>query len=287
MSGLCNEILAFAKAHWPDAKDFFNSVFFTAIVGAFAASLAGAFAGGRAAQRAADKTRNKEELLKEIRATNVAVMLAFGICNTLLSAKKQYVKALKETFDREKASTKAALMKQQAGVGGLVNFLGDFRTLPVLDLPVGILRTQVFEKISLQGRPILLVTTLVQAVGALNLCIAKRNELIEGFKTSSLPDAQKMATYFGFPFGGQVNQEYSDTIEAIYRQTDDCIFFSSQLCTELSDHGDRLSASFKRRFGKEAIRIHRPDFAKAVGADLMPKQEDYADWMSMFVKRAD
>jgi hypothetical protein len=283
MGGLFNEILAFAKAHWPDVKDFFNSVFFTAIAG----SLAGAFAGARAAQHTADKARNKEELLKEIRATNATVMLAFGTCNTLLSVKKDHIKSLKETFDREKISTKEAIVRQQAGAGGVVAFRGNFSTLPHLDLPVSILQSQIFEKLSLHGRPILLATTLTQVVSALNICIAKRNELIEGFKTSSLPDAKKMAFYFGFPFEGQVNQEYSDTIEAIYRHTDDGIFFSSQLCAELSDHGDRLTASFKRRFGKGAPRIHRPDFAKAIGADLMPNEADYADWMSMFVKRSD
>jgi hypothetical protein len=283
MSGLLDEIISFVNAHWPDAKDFFNSVFFTAIAG----SLAGAFAGALGAQRMADKTRNRDELLKELRATNVAVMVAFGICNTLLSAKKQHIKFLKETFDRDKASTMAAIKRQQAGTGGVVTFLGDFRTLPVLDLPVSILRTQIFEKLSLQGRTILLATTLAQTVGELNLCIVKRNELIEGFKTSSLPETQKLAFYFGFPFGQQVNQEYSDTIEAIYKQTDDGIFFSSQLCTELSDHGDQLSASFKKRFGKGAPRIHRPDFAKAVGANLMPNETNYADWVSMFAKRPD
>jgi hypothetical protein len=283
MSGPLDGVISFVHTHWPHTKDFFNSVFFTAIAG----SLAGAFAGALGAQRMADKTRNREELLKEIRATNVAVMFAFGVCNTLLSSKQQHIKSLKETFDRDKASTMAAIKQQQAGTGGVVNFLGDFRTLPALDLPTSFLQAQIFEKLSLHGRPILLATTLAQTVGSLNLCILKRNELIEEFKASTLPEPQKLAFYFGFPYGRQVNQEYSDTIEAIYRQTDDGIFFSSQLCTELSDHGDQLSASFKERFGTGAPRISRPNFAKAVKSDLMPSERDYADWMSMFVTRLD
>jgi len=91
VDNLGNEIGTFIKAHWLDVKDFFNSVFFTAIAG----SLAGAFAGALAARRMADKTRNREELLKEIRATNAAIMLAFGICNYHLSIKKQHIKSLK------------------------------------------------------------------------------------------------------------------------------------------------------------------------------------------------
>jgi|SRR5579862_2136861 len=72
MSELWNGILTYLQAHWPDAKDFFNSVFFTAIAGSFAGALAGAVT----AQRIANKTRNKDELLKEIRAANAATMVA-------------------------------------------------------------------------------------------------------------------------------------------------------------------------------------------------------------------
>ena len=39
-------------------------------------------AGARAAQKIAEKARNKEELLKEIRNTNAATMIAFSITFT-------------------------------------------------------------------------------------------------------------------------------------------------------------------------------------------------------------
>jgi hypothetical protein len=144
MSGWLNEILTFVKDHWPDAKDFLELLI----------AIVGSFAGALGAQRMADKTRSRDELLKEIRATNVAAMVAFSICNTLLSAKKMHIKALKETFEAQRISAIDALKKQQAGTGGVVAYLGNFNTLPVLDLPVSILQTQIFEKLSLQGRPI-------------------------------------------------------------------------------------------------------------------------------------
>ena len=137
MSELWNEIVACLQSYWPGTKDFFNSVFFTAIAG----FLAGAFAGALGAQRMADKTRNREELLKEIRATNASVMVSFGICNSLLSAKKQHIKSIKETFDQHKIATMDAIKAQQAGTGGVVNFVADHRTLPILDVPVAILET--------------------------------------------------------------------------------------------------------------------------------------------------
>jgi hypothetical protein len=119
------------------------------------------------------------------------------------------------------------------------------------------------------------------------LVITRRNELIESYKTSALPVNKLLALYFGFPMSGQTNQEYPDTIEAIYRQADDGIFFSSQLCAELSEHADQLSTAFKKRFGKGAPRVTKPDFAKAKDAELMPNDADYADWINMFVRRPD
>jgi hypothetical protein len=271
--------------YWPSIEKFFDSGFFTAIVGSFAA----AYAGARAAQLIAEKTRNKDEVLREIRVTNATTMVAFGICNTLLSAKKQHIKSLKDQFDAQRASIREALAKQQQAQSqtSVVEFHADYRILPALALPLPILQAQIFEKLSLHGRPIALVTTLIQSMDGLNAAIVKRNELVESYKKSSMPHNQLLALYFGFSFGGQVNQEYPDLLDAIYKQTDDGIFFGAQLCQELSEHGDQLAASFKKLFGKGAPRIAKPDFSKAKDASLMPNGDDYTDWFNMFAKRTD
>ena len=271
MSEWLDTIFHFLKVHWPDPRDFFSSVFFMAIAG----SLAGAFAGARAAQRMADKSRIKDELIREIRSTNAAVMLAFGIANTLLSAKKQHIKSLKETFERHKLEAKDAIAKLQAGTGGEFRFQADFRTLPILQVPISLLQTLIFEKISLQGRPIILAATLAQTIEALNASIANRNQLVERFKASKLPDNQVLALYLGFAYEGRLNQEYAATVEAIYKLADDAILSSAQLCGDLSSHGDELSAAFKKRFGRGAPRIHKPDFSKAAHAHLMPSKSEY------------
>ncbi len=137
-------------------------------------------------------------------------MVAFGICNTLLSAKKQHIKSLKEQFEEQKASVREAMAKQQQGQAGVVEFHANYLTLPALALPLSTLQTQIFEKLSLHGRPIALVTTLIQSMDGLNVAIKKRNDLIESFKGSSLPHNQLLALYYGFSFGGQVNQEYPE-----------------------------------------------------------------------------
>jgi hypothetical protein len=234
------------------------------------------------------RAEGKDELLKQINITNAATMVAFGICNTLLSSKKQLIKPLKNQFDQQKELTREAIIKQQRGEAVAVEFLADFRTLPPLTLPLSVLQAQIFEKLSIPMRPIALMTTLAQAADGLNVSIAKRNQLIEFYKGTTLPRNQVLALYFGFPFNeGQINQEYSDSLLAIYAQADDVIFFGSQLCKELSEHGDQLAASFKKKFGKDVPRVIKPDFSKAKEADLMPDDNHYADWFNMFVKRPD
>jgi len=81
-------------AHWLEIKEFFNSVFFTAIAG----SLAGAFAGAYGAQRIAERAKYRDQLLKEMRDTNAAIMVAFGVFNTLFSIKKLQAKGVSFAF---------------------------------------------------------------------------------------------------------------------------------------------------------------------------------------------
>jgi hypothetical protein len=179
IDALSTRVLPLFDTYWPSVEKFFDSGFFTAIVGSFAA----AYAGARAAQLIAEKTRNREELLREIRATNATTMVAFGITNTLLSVKKQHIKPLKEQFDQQRAATREALAKQQQGQAGVIEFHANYLAFPALTLPLSILQTQIFEKLSLHGRPIALATTLTQSMDGLNVAIAKRNELIESYKT--------------------------------------------------------------------------------------------------------
>jgi hypothetical protein len=194
----------------------------------------------------------------------------------------------KTQFDENRELAKQAILAQQSGHGGEIEFRADFRSLPPFTLPLSLLQSQILEHISIDKRPIALMTTLAQALDGLNVSILKRNQLIDFYKGGNVPPNRLMALYFGFPFDhGQVNQEYADLMQAIYSQADDIIFFSSQLAKELSEHGDGLAASFKKKFGKNVPRITKPDFSKAKDADLMPDEKNYADWFNMFVRRED
>lgn len=269
---------------WEAIKSFANSAFVTSLLGA----LAGAFAGATAAQRIAELSKHREELLREMRNTNAAIALAFGVCNTFLSLKKQHVKSLKENYDVQKASLLEFNRKRKTGEiqrDVAFKFQADLQTLQPQALPMDTLRIVVFERLSIVGRPLNLVVTLTQTAQCLEESLAKRNTLIEGYKTEFAKDSQGLAPlYFGLPYGeGHIDLGYPGTIDAIYSQTDDGIFFSNLLCKDLHDHGERLSDEFKKKFKDDPPRISEVDFTTASAAGLMPDEKNYVDWVKAFV----
>ncbi|MDG4474626.1 hypothetical protein [Thiovibrio frasassiensis] len=275
-----------ASTTWETTKNLANSTFITSLIGA----LAGAFAGAVAAQRTAERGKHREELLREIRNTNAAIAIAFGIVTSLLALKKQHVKDLKSRFEVQKAELLEYKRKRQTGeIQRDTPFAlqADLQTLQALPLPTDTLRVVVFEKLSLVGRPLNLVITLIQVIHSLNESLTKRNSLIEGYKSAFPKDNQDFPPlYFGLPYGdGHVNLDYPATIDAIYSQTDDGIFFSKLLCKDLHEHGKQLSEGFKKRFKKDAPRVTEVDFSAAIASKLMPNESNYTDWVAAFVKK--
>jgi hypothetical protein len=267
---------------WSQIWAFLNTVFFSSIVGA----AAGAYAGAYGAQRIAERTKYREQLLKELRDTNAATNLTFGICNSLLAMKRQHIKALKENFDTQKAAILEHLRKLRAGEiprGTEFEYVADLQTLSLPPLPIGILQQQSFEKLSLVGRPLTLTTTLGQTLHGLSASLEKRNKLIATYKASSMPVSPPI--YFGFPHGDTVNLDYPSTVEAIYRQTDDGIFFSHLLNKDLTAHGNQLAERFKKLFGKGAPPVTECDFSQPEQSGLMPDPKNYPDWFNAFKKK--
>lgn len=268
---------------WELVLRFFNSVFFTGL----AAAALGAFAGAYAAQRIATKGKYRDELLQEMRDINAAIMLAFAICNSLLGLKKQHTKRIKEQFDAQKATLLDFHAKRNAGLvpkDEELHVACDLQTLSLEPLPIDILQQQVFDKLSVGGRALSLTTTLRQTLHGLSASLERRNKLIEAYKANEIPFSVEL--YFGLPLkGGNVNMDYPSSIDAIYSQTNDGIFFSRMLCDDLVEHGRAVVKKFKENFKRGALRISEPEWSKAEKAGLMPYPADYADWVTMFKKR--
>lgn len=154
--------------------------------------------------------------------------------------------------------------------------------MPVV--PIDVLRTLVFEKISATGRPLVLVATLVGVVASLENTINKRNGLIERFQGFGPEgETQLPAFYFGLPYGpGHVSTEFPDTVKALHSQTDDVIFFSEQLGKDLMTHGNRILDQYRKIAKVKEEKISSADFTVARNLGLMPDDANYTDWLRGF-----
>lgn len=246
-------------------------------------SFAGAFAGALGAQRIAERSKGRDDLRREIRNVNAAIMVAFDVCNTLLSVKKQYVKDLRDTYDAHKREFIAHCEKrQQQEPLAPFEIRANLMTLSLPPMPIDVLQTLIFERLFIGGRPLVLTTALDRTVDGLTASFEARNRFIESFKQNP-PNTNRLITlYFGLPFEGGVNTDYPSFVEAIYSQTDDGIYYSKRLADDLVEYGEKCADTFKERFGLGAPNINKPVWKDA--GDLMPEEDAYADWARIFVK---
>jgi hypothetical protein len=270
---------------WVTIGKFFNSNFMTSLIGALAGAAAGAFA----AQRIVERGKHRDEVLKEIRNTNAAIALAFTITNTFLAMKNQHIKALKEKYDAQQAELEEFKRKRKAGEiapNEVFCFQADFETLAPQAVPVDTLRDIVFERLTITGRPLSLVTVIMQTVKNLEESLIKRNSLIQQYRGLEMTPERLAPLYFGFPYEhGHVDLSHPMVIDAIYTQTDDGIFFSQLLCKDLYDHGHKLSLEFKKNHKDELPTVNEVLFDTEKTQSLMPLYSNYSDWLSAFLKK--
>src|SRR5262249_50876681 len=132
------------------------------------------------------------------------------------------------------------------------------------------------------ARPRASVAVLAQSIVALNSSIRSRNEQVERFRASQAELGEKVAVMFGLPRQNLIDEVYAETMRAIYRQTDDCIFFSRLVCIDLEDHGERLRTILRRRFHRDGPRINRVLWRDVEKKGLLPDEEEYQSWITGF-----
>lgn len=259
-----------------------NSNFSTALLG----SLTGAFAGAIAAQRIAERSKHREELLKEIRSTNSAVTLAGSICNTVIGSKTQHVRPLCEGFQRDAERLRVFEQEWNGGQDtqkASFHYTADLRILSCPTLPIAVLEELVFNRLTVFGRPLSIVSTLAQSIVEMKEAYAKREEIIMAFRSRSSSTEDFVMHYFGLPDASNVtNRDHPDILSAMSEYTDDCIFFSSLLCEDLTTHGRSLRALYKKKFGKGAPEISYADFSGGRASGTVPPSSKYADWLKGF-----
>lgn len=262
-----------------------NSAFSIALVGGFV----GAVGGALGAQHIAERSKRREDLLKELRNTNAAIIVSFAICNAALALKKQHVQPMHEQFAKEKELLHEFLAKRSKGVvpaDAEHRIAADLRIYPAPTTALETLKGLVFEKISAYGRALALVSVLDQSLVGLREAIAKRDEWVHRFSSGGLPKGTFQNYYFGQPLpNGDTNQEYPDLVFAIHSYTDDVVFFSSSLCADLINHGNAVREPLTKKSEKGVPRVSTADFSGPRASGLLPPDNQYSDWLNGFTEQ--
>jgi hypothetical protein len=257
-----------------------NSPFVLAALGA----AAGACAGAVIATRLVARRQRRDDLAAEIRSTNVATMVALAICHKVLSLKRTHVLPLTTKFNADMAAWNEFARQRRTGErqGNVPPPISiDLRTVPSLTFPIVTLQRLLFDKISMFGRALALMTTLSETAGWLTNANAKRNELVDQIRR--LPNAAGVAQlYFGAPSStGAANPEYPQAVGAVASHTDELIFFSATLANDLAAHAQQLRAAWVKEFGNKHVpETTAVDFSAARQNGLMPEDGKYAEWLA-------
>ena len=257
-----------------------NSPFVLSLLGA----AAGACIGAIVATRLVGKRQRREELVAEIRGTNVATMVALSICHKVLSLKRGHVLPLATKFAADMAAWNEFTRQRRTGErqGNTPPPISiDLRVVPSMTFPVMTLQRLLFDRISMFGRSLALMTTLSETAAWLTNANAKRNELVDRLRR--LPDATGVAQlYFGAPSPtGVANAEYPDAVAAVSSHTDELIFFSATLANDLAAHAQQLRADWIKEFGRRNVPgITAVDFTAARQNGLMPDDAKFAEWLA-------
>ncbi|TXH90629.1 MAG: hypothetical protein E6Q78_02265 [Rhodoferax sp.] len=257
----------------------------TSLVGA----LAGAFAGARAAQRVAERAKESDNLLAQLRATNAALTVAFTICNSFIQLKKQHIRPLRVSFTTQLAELQEFHRQRNAGEiprEQPFQFLADLRSVQLPLMPVEVLQRLVFDKLSVTGRPLALAASIADTIDSVQGLMQKRTELVNQFRAIP-PGGQGLtvALYFGLPYGdGRVSTEYKDTLEGLFSQIDNGIFFSELLCKDLKAFGDETLVRYKKIAKKTTEHVSEIDFQLARDEGLLPDESQFSDWLRGFAK---
>jgi hypothetical protein len=216
----------------------------SAISTAVLSTFVSAFAGTWGAQILAEKTARRKELLHEIRGVNVAIGFAFNIANTYIVTKKQHIRGIVTAYKGHVAARQAHDAGRKAGTipaADIFTYKIELRTISPPFSPIEGLQKTFSDRITPDGKAVILLTPLIQCIQGFADVAAQRNAWIAEFK--NLPDnadtdTYKAALYFGIPYAPRrVDDRYPTLIEAIEVHTDDCIAYSILIAESLQSMG--------------------------------------------------
>jgi hypothetical protein len=250
-------------------------------------TLASAAFGGFAGAWINNRIQNKRTVVEELNAVHAALVLCFSVSNRFILLKCQHVRPMRDRYvqARQEYDEFKERSRTHKGPPRLVyNFRADLQTITPVIAPIQVLERYVFEKISLRSRALAAAVDLVGAIDGLEKAIAHRNNLIAEVRKEGPVQADLLAErYFGLQnASGVTDERFKMNVEAIYNQTDDCIFFSRILADDLLTYGNRLRRKNAWKYRLGIPKLKGVDWSIAKGQGLLPSDEAYVSWLRGF-----
>ena len=253
---------------------FFNSSFASSVVGA----LAGAFFGALAATKFAARSEVERVKLQDLKRNNSGVVLATSIANHSLTFKKQLVREVVLQFSKDRERYQEFLEELKAGKPmRQFEVQYDFRNITFFKHESEELRSLLLNEISPEPKTTMAAMQLWQSLHSLEISINQR--LVEMQRLIQLRGTVSEDEYAHVYFGlmsdaGNIDERYSDTMDAIQELLDSAIFFSTHIADKLSERGKELSI----KLGRKAVKPVTWSFEGIIDQDLLPDPSEFSDW---------
>lgn len=152
-------------------------------------------------------------------------------------------------------------------------------------VPLDALKNLVYSAQLMPGRSLALVAVVEQTVAELTHAIDIRSNLIDAFRSESLPEHIFCFDYYGMRrVDGNTNSMYHDAMVAITQYTDDLGFFAAELAEEMQELAHAVREKLVK-LRKDAPKVSSVDFAPARESGLIPPRENYESWLSGFKRQ--
>jgi hypothetical protein len=256
------------------AKQFVASNLSATLITAAFGAFAGAFLAGR--------VQHKRTIVAELNGIKAAMALCFAMCKTFLSQKQEIIRPLYERYKQ----AQQYYDEHKNGSPLPARALLDLQTITPMKVSIELLERHVFEKISIQGRALVVMADLVAVIDSLDKSFKFRNDLIEKYeKTNFSSDKEKIETYLGRQTSNRtIDDRFRGNMEHMRTQIDNCIFFSRILADDLLEYGTKLRNRNKWKYRLGIRKLERADWSIAEKGGLIPSNELFADWLKMFKK---
>lgn len=237
-------------------------------------SAAGAFGGAYIVE----KIQRQKILFEELRNTNAAIMIAAHILSQSVNRKKNDILPLVEQFSAEEEIFKVSLKNRSS-----YYFNPDLYSFESFEYDTDILAEILFQRLSLDPRPLAAFGELRTFLNLLRSAINRRNQILDEWK-SKFPKEDPnsgfeiMRRYFGALELGATDLSYSTNLTALHAYVDDCIFFSELLVKDLMKHAIKLSNQI-------SVTSIKPVsvYTNEIPSLLRPNRVDHAKWLSQFI----